>query len=258
MSGEWQPGIDRDAAERLLRGAPADPGAAGTDPLAALLAAAAAPAREDELAGEPAALAAFREASHTRPSWPARARTAIGKAVTVKIGVIVAAAAVGGVAVAGAAVTVAPAVIGAGGGPSASPAPGRATEPRTASPTASPSVSPDGGGVPRSVVALCARYAAAPARDRDALLDDPAFATLVAVAGGRSGVAKVCRTNPSSAPRVGQPAGTATPASPPTVPTYPPGKPTYPPGKPTVHPTPKTPVEPTLEKSKPTEPGHGT
>ncbi|PWU57250.1 hypothetical protein DLJ47_03210, partial [Micromonospora sp. S4605] len=52
---------DRTESDRLLDAA--GPGApAGTDPLARLLSAAAAPARPGELAGEEAALAAFRAA----------------------------------------------------------------------------------------------------------------------------------------------------------------------------------------------------
>ncbi|MFF7637587.1 hypothetical protein ACFZB9_31255 [Kitasatospora sp. NPDC008050] len=54
--------IDRDAAEHLLAGA-ADVSPGGPGALSGLLAAAAAPATADELAGEEAAVAAFREAA---------------------------------------------------------------------------------------------------------------------------------------------------------------------------------------------------
>lgn len=121
--------IDRDTAEQLLGGAvagtPAGPGAhlAGADRptgaddgaahpvLAGVLAAAAAPATEDELAGEEAAVAAFREARLApvpQPTAPDRRRpmatAALARASralsTKAVAAVLAATALGGVAVA--------------------------------------------------------------------------------------------------------------------------------------------------------------
>ncbi|TYB49406.1 hypothetical protein [Actinomadura chibensis] len=82
--------LDRRTAERLLRraGRPS-PGAAPPDPpdpLDALLAAAAAPARPGELAGEDAAVAAFRAVP--RPARPSRA-AALRRLLTIKVVAIV-------------------------------------------------------------------------------------------------------------------------------------------------------------------------
>ncbi|MEH0974713.1 hypothetical protein V6U77_26620, partial [Micromonospora sp. CPCC 205546] len=61
---------DRGASDRLLDAARADaprtPDVVGSEPLARLLSAAAAPARPGELAGEEAAVAAFRAARAAR------------------------------------------------------------------------------------------------------------------------------------------------------------------------------------------------
>jgi hypothetical protein len=93
---------DRAAAERLLRGTPTAP-ATGPEPLASLLAAAAAPGRPDELAGEHAAVVAFRMAHRppaTQPRSRSMIRTAVGKVLTAKAAAVLAATTIGGVAVA--------------------------------------------------------------------------------------------------------------------------------------------------------------
>ncbi|TYK50490.1 hypothetical protein [Actinomadura decatromicini] len=83
LDGQAGP-LDRRTAERLLRRAGRrSPGAA---PLDALLAAAAAPARPDELAGEDAAVAAFRAAP--RPARQSRA-AALRRLLTIKVVAIV-------------------------------------------------------------------------------------------------------------------------------------------------------------------------
>ncbi|TWJ29280.1 hypothetical protein JD81_02789 [Micromonospora sagamiensis] len=90
---------DERAAERLLDTVATGHAERSDDPVARLLAAAVAPARPDELAGEDAALAAFRAARAQRPATvPARprrtARAAVwlaGFAVTATAGVAVAA-----------------------------------------------------------------------------------------------------------------------------------------------------------------------
>lgn len=115
--------IDRDTAEQLLGGAVGGPSAGqdasltgpdastGRTGVAHVLAAAAAPAVADELAGEEAALAAFREArlapvpAVPAPSAPVRRRSmataALARAFSTKaVAVVLGATALGGVAVA--------------------------------------------------------------------------------------------------------------------------------------------------------------
>ncbi|MFF1902232.1 hypothetical protein [Kitasatospora sp. NPDC058218] len=115
--------IDRDTAEQLLGGAVGGPSAGqdasltgpdastGCTGVAHVLAAAAAPAVADELAGEEAALAAFREArlapvpAVPAPSAPVRRRSmataALARAFSTKaVAVVLGATALGGVAVA--------------------------------------------------------------------------------------------------------------------------------------------------------------
>jgi hypothetical protein len=94
--------IRRNAAEQLL-GGPAGPGA-GPEQLARVLAAAAAPGRESELAGEEAAVAAFR-AHHLVPVTASRRgqmiKSPLAKLLTAKVlAVCVAVFATGGVALA--------------------------------------------------------------------------------------------------------------------------------------------------------------
>jgi hypothetical protein len=94
--------IDRRTAEHLLGGAPMDVHD-GHPPLAAFLAAAAAPGRPDELAREQATLAAFR-AAQLAPIPAHRSlsavRTAVMKVLTIKAAVVLAATTAGGVALA--------------------------------------------------------------------------------------------------------------------------------------------------------------
>ncbi|MEV7772762.1 hypothetical protein [Kitasatospora sp. NPDC086791] len=123
--------IDRDAAEQLLGGAVAAPSAGqeasltgpdgGPGQLARVLAAAAAPATAGELAGEEAALAAFREASLTPAPvvTPVRRRpmatAALARAFSTKaVAVVLGATALCGVAVAAGTGTLPSAL---GGGP---------------------------------------------------------------------------------------------------------------------------------------------
>src|SRR5262245_39109641 len=93
--------IDRITAEYLVRGART--GMHGSDPLAQLLAAAATPARPDELAGEEAAVTAFRAANLARPPQSRRRSmlsTALAKLATAKAAVAVVAVSGGGIALA--------------------------------------------------------------------------------------------------------------------------------------------------------------
>ncbi len=102
MSANRPRRIDKDNAEQLFSGALTGSSGAG-DPLADLLAAAAAPARPDELAGELAAMAAFRVSQLDpvpQPRRPSMIKIALAKVLTVKVGVACAVvlAAGGGVA----------------------------------------------------------------------------------------------------------------------------------------------------------------
>lgn len=88
--------LDPFTAEQLLSGAPVD-GEVG--PLADLLAAAAAPARADELMGEAAAVAVFRDAAGaSRPAAAPAAFTGSRRALSVKIAIVAAAVAATGFA----------------------------------------------------------------------------------------------------------------------------------------------------------------
>ncbi|WP_051712557.1 hypothetical protein [Spirillospora albida] len=88
-------GLDPRTAERLLAGGPAPDAPEG---LAALLAAASAPARPEETAGEDAAVAAFLAA---RPPAPRPARRVLSRVTTIKALIIAAAlTGSGGVAIA--------------------------------------------------------------------------------------------------------------------------------------------------------------
>src|SRR5690606_24081242 len=81
------PPIDRQAAEQILRSDPAAWRVAG--PVGAVLAAATATAGPDELAGEAAAVAAFRATAHLVPATSVGSqsmlKTALAKIVTVKV-----------------------------------------------------------------------------------------------------------------------------------------------------------------------------
>ncbi|MTD57248.1 hypothetical protein [Amycolatopsis pithecellobii] len=116
MSTHRARSVDRFTAEQLLRGEPVV--GRGPDAVRELLSAAAAPATEAELAGEPAALAAFRSAQPFPATRPRRG-SIIGS-LTAKV----AAAAVGAVAVGGVAFAAASGTLPANpGGPAPVPAP---------------------------------------------------------------------------------------------------------------------------------------
>ncbi|ETA00908.1 hypothetical protein CcI6DRAFT_03670, partial [Frankia sp. CcI6] len=177
--------IGRGAAERMLRGGPVNAGA-GADPLADLLAAVAAPAREGELDGEEAAVAAFREARLAHVTQPRRepmSKLLLAKFLTAKVAAVaVAATAVGGVAAA-AGTGVLP-VPGVGGSAAVSPVAtpsAEVTAPRVSVPSAGASVS-------ASLLALCHTYTA----DAGAALSSPDLNALVTAAGGSDQVGAFC------------------------------------------------------------------
>jgi hypothetical protein len=232
--------LDRATAERLLSG---DPAAAptGQESLAHLLAAAAAPGRHRELAGEQAAMVAFRTA-HRVPPTQQRSRSmislALGKILTAKAVAVVAATTIGGVAVA------------AGTGhlptqhrPEASsqsqgaetsetgPETGEAARAKARSHTAAGTPSP-------SMVGLCRAYAAGEKASHGKALDNPAFTALVTASGGKAKVSAWCTTllaQEKAEHSAGSPTQSSTGHS--TAGPHPTGAPTE---HPTGHPTPTT------------------
>ncbi|MER7672948.1 hypothetical protein ABTY61_31455 [Kitasatospora sp. NPDC096128] len=146
--------IDRDAAEQLLGGAVGGPSAGqdasltgpdGPGQLARVLAAAAAPATAAELAGEEAALAAFREASLTPDPvvTPVRRRSMATAALARAFSTKAAAAVLGATALCGVAVAAGTGNLPSGlGGPSEP----EHTVATTGSPTGSSSGTPTGTG----------------------------------------------------------------------------------------------------------------
>jgi len=192
---------DRRTAEQLLDGAPA----AGGHPLNALLAAVAAPARDSELAGEHAAVAAFRAARLTSAAQPRR--PLLAKLLSAKLAAVVAvlAVAIGGVATA--------AVIGYLPGPlggnshvappsrTSDPTTSAAIPPLTTHPTTTTTTAENGdnnaagasSGTPSpSMTGLCKAFTAGAGSDHGKALDNPAFSALITAAGGRDNVDAYC------------------------------------------------------------------
>ena len=181
--------IDRRTAERLLDRARAGRPAGG-DPLVDLLALAAAPAGRDELAGESAALAAFRAARPVpadRPRRRSMIKTTLAKVLTLKAAAVLAATAAGGVALAASTGALpnplngttqsAPGVVGHVGGRS-SVAPSRG-----AGSAATPSP---------SLLGLCHAYVAGAGSEHGKVLENPAFGALITTAGGKDKVDAFC------------------------------------------------------------------
>ena len=200
MSIQGTPHVDRDTAERLVAGH-------GAGPVALVLRAAAAPAHAGELAGEHAAVAAFREAAAVAPV-PHRSvfRRSVAKALTIKAVLVVGIAGSTGVVLA--------ASEGALPVPwSNTPAdvPGSTTTPAPNAPAGrggddrrSPAPDP-------SVVGLCEAYTSGADKD----LDNPAFRALVDAAGGKGEVAGYCEIVETTAPgTAGAPSTTGKPDEP--------------------------------------------
>ncbi|MFG3698234.1 hypothetical protein ACGF5C_09995 [Micromonospora sp. NPDC047620] len=217
---------DRAESDRLLDAARAGSPAADPESLARLLSAAAAPARPGELAGEEAALAAFRAARAAAPATIAATRPPRGRRFTA--GAVAWAAGIAVTATAGAAfaavtldrpddpappprpATPASATTGteqggstgatgSGGTPSDAPTDGsRGPSAAPTSGAATPGV--PGGGGPRpseqrtdQMWGLCQAYLAKPPAQREKALDSPAYAGVVTAAGGRENVDDFCR-----------------------------------------------------------------
>jgi hypothetical protein len=138
MNTRHSPKISRTAAGQLLDGQ----AGAGSDPLARVLAAAAAPARDSELTGEQVAVAAF-EANHLVPDATSqkRRKSMLAKLLTAKVLVSsFAVCATGGVALA------------ASSGALTSPTSPQTSSGSTGQPASSPNLPTPVSGVPRNVV----------------------------------------------------------------------------------------------------------
>lgn len=220
MSAHRSRHIDRRTAEQLLRGQPEQ-----ADALSALLSAAAAPATEGELAGEQAALAAFRSAPPAPVLQPRRGsmiKTTLAKLLTVKI----AAAAAGAVAAGGVAVAAATGTLPtqSGGNATVPPTTSQASQASQASDTVStahserPAATGDdqktrSGATPSpSLDGLCKAYHAGVGADHGKALENPAFTVLITTAGGKDKVSAYCTDLLGDKP--GQ-AGNTHPAPPP-------------------------------------------
>jgi hypothetical protein len=208
MSAQPSGRIDRFTAERLLRREPVD----GQDALADLLSAAAVPARDGELAGEPAAVAAFRNtrqaAAGSRLGGHAPARRPSARLLSAKAAAIavVAVTALGGVALAARDGMFAehntPPMAPSGSAPESAPsmvirsrtsrpAPSRPAPARPAQPgTDGPTATGTGGPPSPSLVGLCHAYGAGD--DHGKKLQSPPFRVLVDAAGGTDRVPGYC------------------------------------------------------------------
>lgn len=215
--------LDRRTAEQMLNGVPAAGGHALND----LLVAAAAPARDGELAGEQAAVTAFG-AARLDPIPQLRRRsmikTLLAKLLTVKIAATAAAVTVaaGGVAAAaatgylptpsGGGSTVAPASStgssasghGSADDHSAGADKGRDHDARQSSSPGSPSP---------SLVGLCHAYTAGAGSEHGKALGSPAFTVLITTAGGKDKVAAYCTKLLAAHPEPAKPTVTVTPSA---------------------------------------------
>jgi hypothetical protein len=186
MSDHRSRRIGRRTAEHLLRGRS---GATGHDRLSDLLTAAAAPARDGELTGEQAAVAAFR-AARLEPA-PQRRRPwmlkiALANVLTAKIAGVTALAA-GGIALAAATGTLP-------GHQREAPVLPASSEVATTTPSAqTPEKKPDNTASPSpSLKGLCQAYTAGAGADHGKAKDNPAFSALVTAAGGAAPVPAFC------------------------------------------------------------------
>ncbi|TNC26894.1 hypothetical protein [Amycolatopsis alkalitolerans] len=201
MSANRSRRIDRRTAEQLLRGEPDRMRETERDALSELLSAAAAPATEGELAGEQAALAAFRAAHPVPVLQPRRTsmiKTTLAKLLTVKVAAVAAGAvAAGGVALAATTGTLAPHSGGSTPAPAAtSHAPDVAPTPQNDQSVAGQDKQTGAGGSDAtpspSLIGLCQAYTAGAGSDHGKALDNPAFSVLITTAGGRDKVAQYC------------------------------------------------------------------
>lgn len=244
MSTRRRSRLDRGTVEQLLRGEPTGLLAgwpAGPEELTGLLAAAAAPARRHELAGEQEARVAFRAARLNPTAQPRRCpmiTTSLARLLTLKAAAAAAAAfAAGGIALAA----------GTGHLPIHSGAPAAHTS-TLAKGTPSPTAHhPVHTAMPSTAFyGLCRAYTARVSTSPGKALQNPAFTALIAAAGGTANVNAFCaailKTGPghTAAHQKGKSAA------------HPTGNPsTHPGGGPSSHPTGEPPSLPT-----PTHPSH--
>ncbi|KWV31446.1 hypothetical protein [Micromonospora rifamycinica] len=223
--------VDRAEAERLLDAPGPGVPPSADDPLARLLAAAAAPARPGELAGEQAAVAAFRAAQGAvAPASGVRRRRRLTTGVLAWIAGL-AATATAGVAFAAVTLDDRPGERTPGPVPSASdtgstsPTPHRTDPSRR--PTAAPGGTSPGAAVPPATpphgkpagdgrwTGQCRAYLAKSPEQRAKALTKPGFAGLVDAAGGADRVEAYCRElvpdHPAPGPATGGPKGGAGP-----------------------------------------------
>ena len=240
MSADRRYRLNRNAAEQLLRGESASgPASQLADhyALASLLAVAAAPEANRELAGEAEAVTAFRRAHLGPATQPRRPSMSATKLLVAKAVLVAAGVSGGGIALAAATghmpanLTGKPAAASSAAAATHTPARGESTS----HPAASPSPSLRG---------LCQAYTAHAGHDTGKSLDSPAFTALVTAAGGKDSVTTFCTsllaTHPGNAPTshpTGKPSSHPTQANT----THPTGKPSelptdHPTGKPTPHP----------------------
>ncbi|SCF43953.1 hypothetical protein GA0070216_116140 [Micromonospora matsumotoense] len=226
--------VGRAEAERLLD--PTGTPSATDDPLARLLAAAAGPARPGELAGEQAAVAAFRAVRAAGVPGPAATGRRRRRLTTGVVAWIAALAATATAGVAFAAVTrdhaaerapdPAPSSATATATGSARPTPHRSGPDRRTPPRRSPSAPggtpsapgpiPGPGGPPGTgkVVGQCRAYLAMSPEQRVKVLTRSGFAGLVAAAGGADRVGAYCRDLVPGYPPTGSHAGAGVPPGP--------------------------------------------
>jgi hypothetical protein len=238
MSTSRRRRLNRTAAEQLLRSRPASLLADG-DALASLLVAAAAPARDRELAGEAEAVTAFREAHLSPVTQPRRPlMSATTKLLAIKAALAVMGVTGGGVALA-AATGHLPSQLG-GTPAAAGSAQASASATATPSPSRSPESNPAASPSP-SLRGLCQAFTAGAGSNPGKALGNPAFTALITAAGGKDKVAAFCTgllaAKPGHTPTAhptGKPSSLPTQA--PTA--HPTGKPTtIPTAHPTAHPT---------------------
>ncbi|GAA1625187.1 hypothetical protein [Catellatospora bangladeshensis] len=179
--------FDPDACEGMLDGARTQ--VPGHGPVGDLLALAAAPGRPEELAGASTVMTAFRAAY---PRHVARTRRRLGRALALKVGAVVAALTVGGVAFAAHSGVLpspfpatpdrtAPVASRPGGTSASGSSPGASASPPASllpSPSLSPSPAPNLHG-------MCRSFLATADKDRPKAIDSPKYAALRAAAAGQ-------------------------------------------------------------------------
>lgn len=244
--------FDRRTAEQLLRDAQSPGRPAAPDALGELLHAAAGPAREGELAGEQAAVAAFRAARLAPAPLPRRRtmiKTTLAGLLAAKIlAPVAAAAAVGGITVAGVTGTL-PLPEDTPANP---PAQQPTTTPRSVVPTHANPANPATPAAPNpSLTGLCQAYTSSVATAEGTATDSPAFQVLITKAGGEDKVTGYCAHR--LADRTGAPQ--SVPSTVPTTPPHPTGRPSELPGVPDENRRPNRSTHPTGQPtSKPAHP----